>query len=92
MVGCYGDARRASGGVPLGVGLESTRENSAVSLKYQINAAPPTTSVKTSRVNSMPTNDFMRAGYRHFAITSSGKIFGIMSGSTTRLEDLPGLP
>jgi hypothetical protein len=35
------------------------RENSAVLLKYQIKAPPPTTTVKTSRTKSSPRQDFM---------------------------------
>lgn len=66
MTGC-GRTGVALGGIGIALGgtadmapgVAPFRENSAVSLKYQIKAPPPTTTVKTRRTKSSPRQDFM---------------------------------
>lgn len=41
------------------VAVTSLRENSAVSLRYQINAPPPITATKVKKTSRMPRQDFM---------------------------------
>jgi hypothetical protein len=47
------------GTAEVAAGAGDFRENSAVSLRYQIKAPPPTTTVKTRRTKSSPRHDFM---------------------------------
>ncbi len=56
----WGSTGTAFGGTPdVAAGVGDFRENSDVSLKYQIKAPPPTTTVKTRRTKSSPRQDFM---------------------------------